>query len=120
MKQIRDVLRLALENGLSQRQISACLGIARGSVKDYLTRSAAAGLSWPLPIDIDDAALERRLFPPLSVLENGRKPEPDWAEIHEAMKLKADNGGNSRRSRAASSMSMGSGQDSPAAAERVR
>ena len=88
MKQIRDVLRLALENGLSQRQISACLGIARGSVKDYLTRSAAAGLSWPLPIDIDDAALERRLFPPLSVLENGRKPEPDWAEIHEAMKLK--------------------------------
>ena len=88
MKQIRDVLRLALENGLSHRQISACLGIARGSVKDYLTRSAAAGLSWPLPIDIDDAALERRLFPPLSVLENGRKPEPDWAEIHEAMKLK--------------------------------
>lgn len=31
MKQIRDVLRLALENKLSQRQISASLNIARGS-----------------------------------------------------------------------------------------
>ena len=89
MKQIRDVLRLAapreqVEPAANQRLPESPAVPSR----DYLTRSAAAGLSWPLPIDIDDAALERRLFPPLSVLENGRKPEPDWAEIHEAMKLK--------------------------------
>jgi len=88
MKQIRDVLRLALENRLSQRQISASLDIARGSVKDYLTRFAAVGLAWPLAPDMDDAALEKRLFPPLLPTEINRKAEPNWAEVHESMKQK--------------------------------
>ena len=33
-----------------------------GTVTTYLQRAAAAGLSWPLPEDLDDGALEARLF----------------------------------------------------------
>lgn len=88
MRQIRQVLRLALDAHQSQRAIARSLGISRDAVADYLTRTAAAGLSWPLPVDMDDAQLEQRLFPVLKGNEARRKAEPDWAEVHQALKRK--------------------------------
>ena len=64
MKKIRDVLRLTYELKMSRRQVSAATGIGRTAVTDYVQRLGAAGLSWPLPDGLDDAALERRLYPP--------------------------------------------------------
>lgn len=87
MRMIRQVLRLALEAGASRRRIAKSLGLSRDVVTDYLTRAAAAGLTWPLPPDLDDAQLEDRLFPPLGANVQ-RKPEPDWALIHREMKRK--------------------------------
>ena len=87
MRKIRQVLRLALDAGVSRRSISRSLGLSRDVVTDYLTRAAAAGLTWPLPPDLDDAQLEDRLFPPLAVNLH-RKPEPDWSVIHQEMKRK--------------------------------
>lgn len=87
MRKIRQVLRLALEAGTSRRRIAKSLGLSRDVVTDYLTRAAAAGLAWPLPLDLDDAQLEDRLFPPLAV-NIQRKPEPDWAVIHQELKRK--------------------------------
>jgi hypothetical protein len=66
MRKIADVLRLDAA-GLSGRRISASLGIGRSCVGDYLDRAKAAGLSWPLPDGIDETALERRLFPQVSL-----------------------------------------------------
>lgn len=87
MRKIRQVLRLAFEAGASRRLIAKSLGLSRDAVTDYLTRAAAAGLSWPLPVDLDDAQLEARLFPPLDS-NDLRKPEPDWAVIHREMRRK--------------------------------
>lgn len=87
MRKIRQVLRLALEAGASRRRIAKSLGLSRDVVTDYLTRVAAAGLTWPLPPELDDAQLENLLFPPLGVTTH-RKPEPDWAVIHQEMKRK--------------------------------
>ena len=42
---------------------------------------AAAGLSWPLPEGLDDAALEAALFPALPPSRVPR-PEPDWQYVH--------------------------------------
>jgi transposase len=39
-------------------------GIGKTAVGEYVRRAAVAGLSWPIPDEIDDAELERRLFPP--------------------------------------------------------
>ncbi len=36
MRKIRDVLRLHLKGGLSQRQIAAALGISKGVVAKYI------------------------------------------------------------------------------------
>ena len=65
MRKIRELMRLKYELGRSHREIAASLGVANSTVSDYVGRARAAGLSWPLPEGLDDAALEAALFPPL-------------------------------------------------------
>src|SRR2546430_15827465 len=62
MRKIRDVLRLSAA-GRSKRQIAASLGIGPTAAGACLRRAREAGISWPLPDDLGDAALERRLYP---------------------------------------------------------
>lgn len=88
MRQIRDALRLTRDNGLSLRKTAISLGISRDAVKDYLTRFEAAGLSWPLPVDLDDVALELQLFPLLVASPSNRMQVPDWAVVYEELKQK--------------------------------
>jgi transposase len=61
MRQIGEVLRLSAQ-GLSYREIGQSVGISASTVQSYLERAQRAGLSWPLPDDLDDAAIEARLF----------------------------------------------------------
>ena len=63
MRRIREVLRLR-HQGLTERVIARMLGVSNGVVHGYLRRARLAGLSWPLPEGLDDAALELLLFPP--------------------------------------------------------
>lgn len=81
MRQIRDVLRLKWACGLSDRRTARSCGISRPAVAEYVKRASAAGLSWPLPSGIDDAALEARLFP-LPPAPAASRPLPDLAGIH--------------------------------------
>ncbi len=81
MRKIRDVLRLDA-GGLSKRQIAASLRIGVTSAGEYLRRARRAGLSWPLPEGLTDAALERLLFPPPGNVPSARRPRPDWPLIH--------------------------------------
>lgn len=85
MRKIRDVLRLKA-SGLSKRQIAASVGIGPTAAGDYLRRAEAAGLAWPLPEEIDDAALEARLYPPSEAIAAEQRPQPDWAAIHRELK----------------------------------
>ena len=64
MRKIKEVLRLSWAQSLSKRQTARSCGISRPAVDEYLRRAEQAGLSWPLPDDLDDGALERVLFPP--------------------------------------------------------
>ena len=61
MRKICDVLRLSAA-GLSKRQIAASLGIGPTAAGACLRRAREAGISWPLPDDLGDAALECRLY----------------------------------------------------------
>src|SRR6202521_3261372 len=64
MRKIRDVLRLTHALGMSRRLVGEATGIGKTAVGEYVRRAAVAGLDWPIPDEIDDAELERRLFPP--------------------------------------------------------
>jgi transposase len=87
MRQIREVLRLKWERGYSDRQAAHACRISRPAVQRYVERATAAGLSWPLPAGLDDATLERRLFPPPPSLGPSR-PLPDYAEVHQELRRK--------------------------------
>lgn len=49
VKDLRSILRLTYEQGLSIRAISERLQLSKTSVATYLLRAREAGLSWPLP-----------------------------------------------------------------------
>lgn len=64
MRTIKEILRLKWEKHFSNTQIAISCNIARSTIRSYLERAQKAGLSWPLPTELDDAALERLLFVP--------------------------------------------------------
>jgi transposase len=88
MRKVREVLRLKWANGFSERNIARSCDMARSTVAEYLRRARAAGLAWPLPEGLDDASLERRLFPATCGLPAEQRPVPVWPDIHREMKRK--------------------------------
>ena len=82
---IKEILRLRYACHLSERKIAQSCNIARSTVADYLRRAMEAGLSWPL--DLDEVALERLLFPTADQ-PVARRALPDWEEVHRELKRK--------------------------------
>ena len=87
MRKIRDVLRYRHSAGLSLEAIARALKISKGVVAKYLRLAMAAGLSWPIPDALDDAALEKLLY------RQGAAREPTFAEadyalVHQELKKK--------------------------------
>jgi transposase len=88
MRKIRDVLRLSSGQGLSLRQVPASAQVPFTTVADYVRRAREAGLGWPLPEDLDDEALQARLFRSTADPATKQRPLPDWAKVHEEMRRK--------------------------------
>ena len=87
MRKIRDVIRLTLGEGMSLRQVSASLGVPPTTLAEHVRRIRDAGLSWPLPDDLDDDALEAKLFAPPGP-RPGARALPDWAKVHLELRRK--------------------------------
>jgi transposase len=85
MRKVREVLRLKHAAGLSYREISEATGVGKSAIWAYIRRAEAIGITWPVPDEIDDATLERRLFaaPGAPVVE---RDTIDWAKLHEELK----------------------------------
>ena len=58
------------------------VGVSRYTVAEYLRRAAVVGITWPIPPELDDAALERKLFTPPFASTEALRPQPDWTRIH--------------------------------------
>lgn len=86
MRHTREILRLHFESHLAPRQIAKICQVAKSTVQRYLERLKAAGLSWPLPSDLDDVRLERCLFPPPPAASPEERCLPDCAAIHRELK----------------------------------
>lgn len=84
MRRIRDVLRLSAA-GMSKRQIAASLGVSATAAGECIRRARRGGLAWPLPDELSDEELERRLYPPPTAAKD-RRPRPDWAAIHRELR----------------------------------
>jgi transposase len=87
MRKIKDALRLRA-GGLSMREIGASLGVGQSTICDYLKRAARAGLVWPLPEPLTDAALDAMLFQPVGCATRRVEAQPDWPTIHRELRRK--------------------------------
>ena len=63
MRQVREVLRLTTAR-VGLNEIARRVGVAPSTVRLTLRRLASAGLSWPLPAEMTDTALETALLRP--------------------------------------------------------
>lgn len=79
VRKIREVLRLKAA-GVSDRKIGMAVGCARSTVQACLQKARDAGLSWPLPEGLDEAALEARLYKDKRAATV--RPQPDFPRLH--------------------------------------
>lgn len=88
MRKIKEVLRLIYEQRLSARQVARAAGLSRSTVAAYRQRFEHTGLSWPAADGIDDATLERRLFPEAPTVPASERGQPDWAQVQRELRRK--------------------------------
>lgn len=88
MRKIREILRICWGSGLSVRQAAKGCGVGRSTVKEYLDRAERAGLTWPLPEELDDTRLESLLFPSAIPLTVERRNMPPFDYIHKELARK--------------------------------
>ena len=71
---------------LSHERIAAATGLSKGAVSNYVQRAVQRSLGWPLPPELDEAALERLLFP--QVIQREQYTQADYAYVHQELKRK--------------------------------
>ena len=89
MRKLREVLRLRFELKLGYQQIGRSCAIGVSTVHKYLKRAEAAGITWPLPEDWDEARIEAMVFPrraPTIAEHNPARTSPDFGAIHEQLR----------------------------------
>lgn len=84
MRKTKEILRLRWGLGRSLRETGRSCGVGHATVHDVVTRAKMAGLSWPLPEDLDEAALEARLYPP--PLGRGDRAVPEFEHLYRELK----------------------------------
>jgi len=85
MRKIREILRLVWSCDLSRRDAARTCAVGKSTVNDIINRAIATGLSWPLPFDLDDDALEQRLYPPAVSPVSRKLAQPDWQSLHDEL-----------------------------------
>jgi len=80
MRNSREIVRQKWLLGRAHRAIAKSVGVSVGAVSLTLSRATAAGLTWETVEGIDDAELQRRLYP--SAVAATERPEPDCVWIH--------------------------------------
>lgn len=87
MRACREIIRLALQLKLSANEIHRAAKISRGTVQSCIKRAIALNLTWPLPDNLDDAALEQMLYPPAQK-QCARYAAPDFEKTRSELARK--------------------------------
>ena len=85
MRKVREVLRLKHALGMSYRKISEATGVGKTQAAEYVRRAEAAGIAWPVPEGLGNAALDGQLFPVAGDSERAR-PAIDGPKIAQELK----------------------------------
>lgn len=86
MRKTREILRLRWGLGLAARAVARSVRCSPSTVSDCVARAEVAGLSWPLPAELDDEQLEALLYRERGTAHG--RPEPDYKHIHRELRRK--------------------------------
>ena len=86
MKQVRNIVKLHSDMGLSIRKIQGATGVAKSTVADYVKRFKELGLSLQQTEALDDDALRLQFFPEIASVVVSTKAMPDMNYIHQELK----------------------------------
>ena len=87
MDLIKEVLRLHQVCGRSQREVARSCGVSLGTVNGLLKKAELAGLGWPLPEDLDEGQLHKRLYGRAEGIQRrSRREAIDFASVHKQLR----------------------------------
>jgi len=84
MRNVREILRLKFEKGLSDRQIGQSCGLPHSTIGEVLRRAQAAGVGWPMGEEWDEVRLEG--LPYSTKPPSGKRPLLEWGSVHEELR----------------------------------
>ena len=87
MRNIKEILRLKLDCGLSHERIGRALGLSKGVVSKYVARAQIAGLDWAAVSVLDEAEIAVRLCPATATLR-GERAAIDLPWVHRELRRK--------------------------------
>lgn len=88
MRKIREILRLKYDCGLTDRQIAKSCSVARSTVANYLSRTKAAGLLWPVPENFSDTDIYNLMYKNRDNRPVNNRNMPTMEYIHNELKKK--------------------------------
>jgi transposase len=88
MRKLKEVLRLKFDHQLTNRNIAKSCAISHVTVGKYLEMARQAGITWPLPDDIDDARLEQRLYASVPQAASDKPIMPPMQYLFKELKKK--------------------------------
>ena len=86
IRKIREILRLGLQCGLSNREISRSCNVSRSTVGKYINTAQKASITYLDTAKMDNRQLKEIFKQKKSISIS--KPQPDWAYIHQEKKKK--------------------------------
>ena len=88
MRKIREILRLALEYQMPNREIARSLSVSHTTVGKYVSKVKNTPLTMEDVKGMDDITLRRLLRAGAPGSQNRTYPEPDWNHMHSELKKK--------------------------------
>ncbi len=88
MRNLREILRLRLQAGLSLRQIKTSQRVSLGAVQKLVSQAERQGLDWPMIKAMDDTQLARLFYPQSDTRVSNQFQLPDWGQVHQELKHK--------------------------------
>jgi transposase len=88
VRKTKEILRLKLTEKRSNRAVGKSVKCSASTVSDCIARFVMSGLSWPLPPEMDDEALEAKLYYSGPLFPTSRREVPDWGHVHTELRRK--------------------------------
>ncbi len=88
MRKLKDVLRLRLTAGLSNRKIALVTGVGKSAVSKHVRRAEEVGLDWGRIESMDEEAITALLYAPSETEQPAELVVPEWDKMAKELRRK--------------------------------